>query len=88
MELTVTHSKLIKKAPGKVSGTFDCWQASNIDSYLVVTAHWIETPSDTEWELKGAIIGFIRVNSAHTGEALGRLLFEVYKRIGIVVVVS
>jgi hypothetical protein len=68
---------------GKVSLTCDAWQAGNADGYFAVTAHWIEEPTPTNWELKSALIGFTRLNNAHNGERLGQALFKVIKRVGI-----
>ena len=68
---------------GEVSLTCDAWQASNTDGYFAVTAHWIEEPTSTKWELKSALIGFTRLNNAHNGERLGQALFKVIERIGI-----
>ena len=61
----------------------DAWQASNTDGYFTVTAHWIDEPIPGKWELKGALIGFTRLNSAHNGKHLGQALFKIVKRVGI-----
>jgi hypothetical protein len=37
----------------------------------------------TQWELKSALIGFIRLSNAHSGERLGQALFKIILRIGI-----
>jgi hypothetical protein len=68
---------------GKVSLTCDAWQASNTDGYFAVTAHWVDEPTPTKWELKSALISFTRLNNAHSGERLGQALFKVVKRMGI-----
>jgi len=70
---------------GEVSLTCDAWQASNTDGYFAVTGHWIEVSESTnsQWQLKSALIGFTRVNNAHNGERLGQVLFQIIKRIGI-----
>jgi hypothetical protein len=68
---------------GKVSLTCDAWQASNTDGYFAVTVHWVDEPTPTSWELKSALIGFTRLNNAHSGEQLGQALFKVVKRMGI-----
>jgi hypothetical protein len=68
---------------GEVSLTCDAWQASNTDAYFAVTAHWIEESTPAKWELKNALIGFTRLNSAHNGERLGQALLKIIKRVGI-----
>ncbi|KAJ3740023.1 hypothetical protein EV360DRAFT_76814, partial [Lentinula raphanica] len=44
--------------------------ASNTDSYLAVTAHWIEIESPMCWKLRAAVIGFVRLVGGHTGGLL------------------
>lgn len=68
---------------GKVNLTCDAWQASNTDGYFAVTGHWIEEMTPNQWELKSALLGFIRVNNAHNGQRLGQVLFKVLTRVGI-----
>jgi hypothetical protein len=68
---------------GEVNIICDAWQASNTDGYFAVTGHWIEEPTPTQWEIKSALLGFTRLNNAHTGERLGQVLFKVVKRVGI-----
>jgi hypothetical protein len=63
--------------------TCDAWQAGNTDGYFTVTAHWIEEPTPSKWELKSALIGFTLINNAHNGERLGQALFKVIKRVAI-----
>ena len=46
--------------------------------YMVVTIHYI----DAEWNMKSAIIGFVRVMYPHTGERLAEHLIEVVKDMG------
>ena len=64
--------------------TCDGWQASNVDSYFAVTAHWIEVPTTREWMSHGALIGFVRMNSSHSGIRLGQALFKIALRISII----
>ena len=68
---------------GDVNLTCDAWQASNTDAYFAVTAHWIKESTDSQWELKSALIGFTKLNNAHNGVRLGQALFKVIKRVGI-----
>jgi len=68
---------------GEVSLTCDAWQAGNTDGYSAVTAHWIEEPTPGKWELNRALIGFTRLNNAHSGKRLGQALFKIVKQVGI-----
>jgi hypothetical protein len=71
------------KVQGDVNLTCDAWQASNTDVYFAVMAHWIRESTDSQWELKSALIGFTKLNNAHNGVWLGQALFKVIKRVGI-----
>lgn len=71
---------------GQISLTCDsdAWQAgNNTDGYFAVTAHWVEEPTPTKWELKNTLIGFTRLNNAHNGGQLGHALFKIIKQVGI-----
>ena len=35
------------------------------------------------WELKTALLGFVRMNNAHNGVRLGQALYQVVKRLGV-----
>lgn len=67
---------------GKVSVTCDAWQASNVDGYFAVTGSWIEK-RDGILTLQGSLLGFVRLNNAHSGRRLGQCLFKVLDRVGI-----
>jgi len=63
--------------------TCNGWQASSSDGYFVVTGHWIEEKTPTQWECKSALLGFTKVNNAHNGKRLGSALFKVLDRVGV-----
>jgi len=67
-----------------VSLTCDAWQASNQDAYFAVTGHWNEEMAPGVWEAHSALFGFTQMNSAHDGVRLGRALFNIVRRLGIV----
>lgn len=69
---------------GLVSETCDAYQASNVDGYFAVTAHWIEENADGTWSEQAALIGFVRMNNSHNGVRLGQALFKIAARVGIV----
>lgn len=68
---------------GRINLTCDAWQASNSDSYFAVTGHWIEETAPGVWKMQSGLLGFVRMNCAHTGEQLGCALFKVTERVGI-----
>lgn len=55
----------------------------NADGYFAVTGHWIEEPQTGVWELKSALLGFVRLNTSHDGRRLGGALFKIVDRLGI-----
>lgn len=71
-----------------MSLTCDAWQAGNQDAYFSVTGHWNEEVSLNNWENRSALFGFTQMNTAHDGVRLGRALFKIVRRIGIVHKVS
>lgn len=84
MEMTAVDSNLQSThVPGAINLTCDTWQASNTDGYFAVTAHWIEESSPSHWDLRNALLGFVRLNNAHNGKRLGQALFKVVKHAGI-----
>lgn len=82
-ELVTTCCVQSNKVPGDINLTCDAWQASNVDGYFATTAHWIETVEGGQWELRSALIGFVRLNNAHNGKRLGQALFKIVDRLGI-----
>ena len=68
---------------GRINLTCDAWQASNSDSYFAVTGHWIEETAPGVWKMQNGLLGFVRMNCAHTGEQRGCALFKVTERVGI-----
>lgn len=68
---------------GRVSLTCDCWQASNVDAYFAVTAHWIEEDCPGVWKMGMALIGFTQLNNSHNGQRLGQALYKIVERVRI-----
>ena len=68
---------------GEVSLMCDAWQASNTNAYFAVTGHWIEEVSPGIHEVQGALFGFTQMNAAYNGACLGRALYKIAKRLGI-----
>jgi hypothetical protein len=49
----------------------DGWQASNIDAFFAVTAHWIKETAPHVWTQQSTLLGFTKINTAHDGGQLG-----------------
>lgn len=65
--------EMFRKVP-VVSCTLDGWTSPFNQSFLAVTAHWIDKAT---WTLKEVIIGFEPVNGPHTGENLAAVFIDV-----------
>jgi hypothetical protein len=52
--------------PGKVSLTFDCWDADNDYVFLTVNMHWI----DSSWQKQILTLGFEPLQEGHSGDIL------------------
>ncbi|KDR70561.1 hypothetical protein GALMADRAFT_254651 [Galerina marginata CBS 339.88] len=48
------------------------WQARNQNAHFAVTGHWTEEVSPGVWEERGALLGFMQMNTAHDGVRLGQ----------------
>ncbi len=68
---------------GCINLTCDAWQVSNVDGYFAVTAHWVESLTDLQWELKSALAVFVQLNNAHHSCRLGQALFKIVDCLGI-----
>ena len=70
VELWTRSRQIIRRSlmdsPGKISFATDGWSAINMDSYLGVTAHWI----DKNWDLKDIIADFVPLEGPHSAENL------------------
>ncbi|TFY81893.1 hypothetical protein EWM64_g2114, partial [Hericium alpestre] len=90
INLWYQHLRDIKKwlnndtVKGTVSLTCDGWQASNVDAYFAMMAHWIEEGANGTWKLQSALIRFTRLNSTHSGLRLGQALYKVALHVGVV----
>jgi len=58
-----------------VACTTDLWSGSDHDSYIGVTAHWI----DADWELRHTLLDIYLCTDRHTGENLGIWLQQVFQ---------
>src|SRR5436853_190048 len=59
--------------PNRIALTSDCWEASNGNHYIVVTAHFI----DIDWVLNKRIISFKLFPFPHTAHNLSQAILNV-----------
>lgn len=79
----------IESLVGVVAACSDMWSSPNNKTpfmgtngaYIVIKQRKNKRP---QWILKSTILGFCRVEGAHDGENLGRYLFSVFRRAGII----
>ncbi|KIK22926.1 hypothetical protein PISMIDRAFT_47140, partial [Pisolithus microcarpus 441] len=60
----------LKVAVGAISFTADMWSADKLDSYFVMTAHWIghelgNAPCSSQLAMKAALIAFHYLPTSH-----------------------
>ena len=67
--------QLLKDAPSLITCTTDGWTSAALDSYIVITAHFL----NADWQMQGLIIGFEEMAIQHTGENLCEKFVEVVK---------
>jgi len=76
----------VQSAIGKVSTTMDIWSDPNLQSYMAVTAHWLEVVKENgcdELCLQSGLIGFMSMSMHHTGEHIATAFYHVIHRVGI-----
>ena len=59
--------------PAKISLSIDLWTAINQDSYAGINIHYF----NTEWKPVTFLLDFVKIIGSHSGENLGKLLYEV-----------
>ena len=64
---------------GKMPITFDAWTSKSYDSYLAITAHYIDSAKgDTyEWQLKSKVLGFEELHGRHTGKNMATTISNI-----------
>jgi len=72
-------TQVLKDSPSRISCTTDGWTSEAKESYIVVTAHFI----DHAWKMQGLIIAFEHMPESHTGQHLCNRLVRVAKDFGI-----
>ena len=63
----------------KVAFTLDGWTSPYQDSFLAVTAHFM----DSQWQLRDVTLGFEPLKGKHTGECLMKTFIDVLRRFGL-----
>ncbi|KAL2934009.1 putative AC transposase [Bienertia sinuspersici] len=71
--------ELLKRAPGRIAITSDCWSSITIDGYISLTAHFIEK----NWRLGKRVLAFSFIPPPHTGAALAKKMTCLLKQWGI-----
>ncbi|KAI5981995.1 hypothetical protein EDC04DRAFT_2916032 [Pisolithus marmoratus] len=72
----------LKRAIGAISFTADIWSANKVDSYLVMTTHWIGHESGSvqsssgQLAIKAALIAFHCLPTSHTGEEIAKAILH------------
>jgi hypothetical protein len=66
----------VKRVPFKVFSTFDTWTSAPGDPYILLTAHYIDSPPDylNVWNLKSKQLLFQVTQGQHTGNNMGEIL--------------
>lgn len=77
---------LQSKQAGRISTTTDLWSVSQTKaSFMGLTAHWIESDTQTStWTLRKEVIAFRAVSGPHDGINLGRYFIGLCERVGII----
>jgi len=70
---------LLHDAPGKLSFTVDGWTSPNMQPFLGITAHWV----DSEWRLREALLDFAPLSGSHSGENLAHVFVATCDTFGI-----
>ena len=70
---------------GKISFTTDIWSRKGLNSYLVITAHWLGPRGDDQQVvLRQALLAFRRISGAHSGQRIARIVLSILEKAGIV----
>jgi hypothetical protein len=64
---------------------FDSWTSEPGDSFLSITAHYIDSPTETpqEWELRMEQLAFTPIHGNHSSANIRRILIETIDKYGI-----
>ncbi|QRV97805.1 hAT family dimerization protein [Ceratobasidium sp. AG-Ba] len=77
-------AKSMQSAEGRISITSDLWTDEMDRPFMAATAHYAtKQTSDEKEELTVNLIAFRFVDSSHTGENLGKILFGILSEYGI-----
>lgn len=70
---------VLKEAASRICCTTDGWTSISMESYIVVTAHFLTH----DWKMQGLVIAFDGMEESHTGENLAKRFVEVAEETGI-----
>lgn len=65
--------KSLAASRSKISITTDCWMSSNAESYITITAHFI----DEKWEIRSVVLATRYLDDFHTSENLRDKVHEI-----------
>jgi len=70
---------VLKEAASRICCTTDGWTSISMESYIVVTAHFLTH----DWKMQGLVIAFDGMEESHTGENLAkRFVAKSLRRLG------
>ena len=64
---------LLHEVPGKLSLTVDAWASENMEAFLGITTHWI----DSDWRLQTLVLDVAPLSGPHSGENMWTVLERV-----------
>lgn len=72
-------NEALRRAPGRIAITSDCWTSITTDGYISLTTHFI----DKNWRLAKRVLAFSFIPPPHTGAALAEKMTSMLKEWGI-----
>jgi hypothetical protein len=79
-----------QRSVGKISFTTDAWSDPNLNSFMAVTAHWVEgveektlAGTQRKLELRADLVGFHQIPGRHTGKHLALCFLFIPDRLNI-----
>ena len=74
----------MQNVEGRISFTMDLWSDPNLDSYMVVTAHYMSRArTDGQLEYRCGLIAFKYIEGAHSGVNLAMHFFKLVDSLGV-----
>ena len=80
----ISISEMLQDIPGSISLTADIWSSCAKQSYLGVTAHFI----DADWTMQHIVLEVLPFGHPHTGEAIKEAIQDILEDFGITTQIS